>query len=317
MRATFDTDDTHPRHRIDVWRATLSDNFIPIQIENYDRPAFSARYETVDVGSISLSRLRGTEQTFLRPPELIHNRDADFYIAAIHRGGTLSVDHNGQTEHFLEGSISLFDVTKPYWVHFAGELDIVDVFIPRADLDRALGSTRAAVGLSIGSDQLSTAVIRDFFAGMMKTGDGFTPAVADRMATVGVELIAAGFAERLGRDPPKNEGAFATVCRAKSVIDSRLGDPQLNTLTVAHELKLSPRRLQEVFRAEGLCVDSWIWERRLAQAYRLLSDPACGALAVATIAYRCGFTSQAHFARRFKQRFGQCATDLRSMHVKR
>lgn len=315
MKATFNTKDLHPRHRIDGWRAAISDTFVPNAVEDHDPHAFSACYEAVDVGSLSLSHFRGTEQSFVRPPDLIHDRDADFYVAVIQTAGALSLDHNGQTGGPFEGSISLVDVTKPYRVHFGGELGIVDVFIPRADLDRAMGSTRGAVGLSIGSDQASAVLIREFFSGMMRSGDAFAPAVAARMATVGVDLLAAGFAERLGRDPPKNEGAAAIVYRAKSVIDRRLRDPDLDTAAVARALRLSPRRLQEVFRMEGLSVDAWIWDRRLTAAHRLLSDPACGALAIATVAYRCGFTSQAHFARRFRQRFGQSPTETRSTHL--
>ncbi|MGI3902392.1 MAG: helix-turn-helix domain-containing protein [Janthinobacterium lividum] len=317
MKTVFNTSDIHPRHRADYWVSAVTDSFIPIAIENYDRRTFSGRYEAFDLGPVWMSRFRGTEQTYVRPPELIRDSDPDFYVAVIHRAGLLSSDHNGHRQGPLHGSISLLDVTKPYRVELAGELNVINAFIPRADLDRAMGPARCAAGLNIGADQPSMALIRDFFIGCFTSGDAFSPAVADRMARVGVELVAAGFAERLGRDPPKNEGACATVYRAKSVIDSRLGDSQLDTVALAHELKISPRRLQEVFRAEGLCVDGWIWERRLTQAHRLLSDPACGALAVATIAYRCGFISQAHFSRRFRQRFGLCARDLRSMYLKR
>ena len=295
MKTMFDTGAVHPRHRVDVWRAAVTDTFVPIAIEDHDPHTFSARYEAHSVGSISLSRFCGTEQTFVRSPELIRDRDADFYVAVIHQAGALSLDHNGQAEGSMEGSISLIDVTKPYRVHFAGELDIIDVIIPRVDFDRAMGAARGAVGLSIRPDQASATLIRDFFSGVKRSGNAFAPAVADRMAAVGVELLAAGFMERLGRDPPKNEGAAAVVYRAKVVVDSRLSDPKLDTNAVAQALKISPRRLQEVFRVEGLSVDSWIWERRLSYAHRLLSNPACDALAVAIIAYRSGFQSQAHF----------------------
>ena len=315
MRERFDTDDVHPRHRVDVWRAAVTDTFLPIAVDDYDPRAFSARYEAFDVGSLSLSRFSGTEQTFVRPPALIRNRHADVYVAVIHKGGRLSSDHNGRTDGPMEGSITLLDMTKPCRVHFADRLDIIDVFIPRAHLDRAMGSTRGAVGLSISPDQASAALIQDFFSGMLRSGDAFAPAVADRMATIGVDLLAAGFAERLGREPPRNEGASAVVYRAKVVIDGRLSELDLDTTAVARALRISLRRLQEAFRMEGLSVDAWIWDRRLTNAHRLLSDPACGALAISTIAYRCGFASQAHFSRRFRQRFGQSPTEARSLRV--
>ncbi len=54
-----------------------------------------------------------------------------------------------------------------------------------------------------------------------------------------------------------------------------------------------------------------VLERRLVEAYRLLTDPACAALKVREIALRAGFADRSHFHRVFRIRFGDTPTGVR------
>ncbi|MGP4797585.1 helix-turn-helix domain-containing protein, partial [Psychrobacter sp. T6-3] len=55
----------------------------------------------------------------------------------------------------------------------------------------------------------------------------------------------------------------------------------------------------------------WIWQRRLEAATRRLADPGCAHLPIGTLAFGCGFASQAHFSRRFKERHGMAPSAYR------
>ncbi|MBF2937786.1 helix-turn-helix domain-containing protein, partial [Pseudomonas aeruginosa] len=52
-------------------------------------------------------------------------------------------------------------------------------------------------------------------------------------------------------------------------------------------------------------------ERRLERARQLLASPQGRRLDVAEVAYRHGFSSQAHFARAFKARYGMTPSEAR------
>lgn len=56
----------------------------------------------------------------------------------------------------------------------------------------------------------------------------------------------------------------------------------------------------------------FILEKRLQGAFRLLSHPQGCGLDIAEVAYRPGFTSQAHFARAFKAHYGRIPSDVRA-----
>ncbi|MGU3286911.1 AraC family transcriptional regulator [Methylobacterium mesophilicum] len=42
-----------------------------------------------------------------------------------------------------------------------------------------------------------------------------------------------------------------------------------------------------------------------------LADPGCTHLSIGALAYGCGFANQAHFARRFKARYGMAPSEHR------
>lgn len=101
------------------------------------------------------------------------------------------------------------------------------------------------------------------------------------------------------------------IQRAKAYVESHLHQPDLNPPWLAGALGVSLRRLQELFHARGQHISDYIWQRRLETATRHLADPACAHLSIGLLAYNCGFTSQAHFARRFKAHHGMTPREYR------
>jgi len=76
---------------------------------------------------------------------------------------------------------------------------------------------------------------------------------------------------------------------------------------LAATFHISRSYLYQIFKPSG-GVLSYIWERRLLRSMRMLSNPMFAHYNVSTIAYSCGFSSEAHFSRRFKTRFGTNAS---------
>ncbi|MBO6835733.1 MAG: helix-turn-helix domain-containing protein [Alphaproteobacteria bacterium] len=67
--------------------------------------------------------------------------------------------------------------------------------------------------------------------------------------------------------------------------------------------RVSRSQLYRIFKPyEG--VSRYLWERRMVKSMRMLSNPIFSELAIGSIAFRCGFSSEPHFSRSFKERFG-------------
>lgn len=90
--------------------------------------------------------------------------------------------------------------------------------------------------------------------------------------------------------------------------------PHLTQLS--RQLGCNEKRLNQVFQEHlGMTVFVWIREERLRQARNLLLSTA---MPIATIAAHLGYSSQANFAKAFRERFGCSARELRhELHRRR
>ena len=82
-------------------------------------------------------------------------------------------------------------------------------------------------------------------------------------------------------------------------------------LALAAAVGVSLRHLQALFREQDRNIADWIWRRRLEIAAQRLADPGFAHLAVGELAYSCGFCTQSHFSRRFKDSYGISPSEYR------
>jgi AraC-like DNA-binding protein len=101
----------------------------------------------------------------------------------------------------------------------------------------------------------------------------------------------------------------------KGHIEERLADPDLRPDAIAAAHYVSTRRLQKLFKADGVTVTDWIRQRRLAACRRDLGDPALAGHTILAIATRWGLTNPAHFSRSFRAEYGCSPREFRAMHV--
>lgn len=80
-------------------------------------------------------------------------------------------------------------------------------------------------------------------------------------------------------------------------IAASFAERELRPETLARRFNMSTRSLQRVFEGSGTSAAGEIAERRLELALALLSDPDHRGLAIAEVAARCGYHSQAHLRR--------------------
>lgn len=115
-------------------------------------------------------------------------------------------------------------------------------------------------------------------------------------------------------DPPEKIKARVSnrVKKLYEIRDLLLKDlhkqPSLEEL--AQTVGLNRNKLNHEFRLLfGDTVFAWLREQRLQQARQWLGDGTT--FDIQTVAEQCGYTSSAHFARAFKQRFGQSPRECR------
>lgn len=146
-------------------------------------------------------------------------------------------------------------------------------------------------------------VFRDFLLSLWRQST--SGALQDQEWERGVSQVfydLAALAMRGGSEQLARPAETALRDRLLSLIDARLGDPDLKTGTLAAHCNTSIRTIQTVFATMGTTPSAYILERRLQRAREQLST-APGA-SITTLAYDLGFNDSAYFTRCFRQRFG-------------
>jgi AraC-like DNA-binding protein len=100
-----------------------------------------------------------------------------------------------------------------------------------------------------------------------------------------------------------NRPHVPTAFHAKQTIIRLLGEQRLSVERIAEEMGVSLNQLNRLMRADGLSPMRFAWQMRLERASRLLAAPAHGRISIKEVAYRCGFSSEAHFSRAFRSRY--------------
>lgn len=100
-----------------------------------------------------------------------------------------------------------------------------------------------------------------------------------------------------------SQSKTALLLRAKDCILKALGNPNLSPELIAARLGISKRSLYDLFEAEGTPLMAWLWEARLNHAFEDLCRES-PVLSIGEIAWQNGFKSQAHFSKRFREKYG-------------
>lgn len=99
--------------------------------------------------------------------------------------------------------------------------------------------------------------------------------------------------------------------RLKAYIDANATSPDLTPQALCARFGISRANLYRLFAPVG-GVAGYVRDRRLRRAETLLRDPANQRRTIADIAYDCGFASEAHFSRTFRQTFGAMPREVRA-----
>ncbi|SFM94680.1 helix-turn-helix domain-containing protein [Methylobacterium pseudosasicola] len=311
MQTLFSTDGLKPRDSFKRWRETLFERLMPLEMERLDDRPFEGRMEGTRIGPMLVSRVsQGALRSETTPRAARDHERAGMAVVVLKRTGTSTCLQGDRDSVQRPGDIVVLD-RRPAVVATSAGSQAVFLELPRERLESALGPTRLYTALAMRADQASASLVQTFFQELIQVRSRLDPDSAERMASIGVDLIVACIAERMAKEVPRPLHGTVVVQRAKAFVEAHLGDPTLDPPQLAAAVGVSLRRLQELFHERGQHISDWIWQRRLEAAAKRLSDPGCAHLSIGTLAYGCGFASQAHFSRRFKAQYGMAPREYR------
>lgn len=197
-----------------------------------------------------------------------------------------------------EGQSSEWEITTPFrFVHF---------YIPDDRLRAAFALIHDCDARRMDLPELTFAEVPDLAIPLARLADAALRqdllmadgAVADMVGRLGTRQIALK-----GGLPPR------LLHRIDDWIDAHLDQP-IRLADIACLTDLSPFHLHRMFKAtRGLPLHGWVTSRRIARARTMLA----GRSPLIEIAQACGFSSQSHFTRVFKEQMSTTPDAYRSL----
>jgi AraC-like DNA-binding protein len=177
------------------------------------------------------------------------------------------------------------------------------IFLPRQPLISHLGYEPHACLCGRG-ETLAARVLRQLVLDGIGDEESTAVPAGPHMRLALYDLLGGLFASS---DPgPVSRHADRLFARIRSVIKDRCADPDFGPAEAAAETGISLRYVQKLLTARGSTCSELLYSTRLDHAAHLLERRASLSTGqpLSEIAYACGFRDYAHFARRFRDRFG-------------
>lgn len=258
------------------------------------------------LGPIRLVRIEMGSGSLQRTAEEIGHVAEPAYSFLLQIAGQASFSHYGQDCVLGPGDMSLCNNAVPYSYTVHGPVELLLIRAGIGTIREHLPSPeqfcgrhlRAAEGLTEHAFGLSQSVFFQLAADLPE-------AVHNRVARNLLDALATAFA--IGFDDLISSSAVLTGrhARVRLFIEENLRNPDLSPGFIATRLKVSSRYLRMIFAAGNETASAYVLRRRLEECARQMADPACAHLTITDIAFGWGFNSAPHFARSFRERFGE------------
>jgi AraC-like DNA-binding protein len=253
---------------------------------------------TVDLAHQSLSPIAKQSDPYL-------------YLKLIETG-SMVLEQGQQMKRFSAGSIVLVDSAKPYRQTFAERTRMITVRIPKVGL-RERGVRPDLPGPIAPNIAISDVrAFRDFIYTIARQNGATSANMRRRQSDHFLDLV-----DILLEDLPSSRARSgeATLFRAKRFIAQNLRSTDLTATLIASAAHVSETHLNRLFKIDGTSLMRYVWSCRIELAAELIERCKENPLRIQEIAYRCGFSTPAHFCRSFKTRYGVTPKDVLHGHA--
>jgi AraC family transcriptional regulator, positive regulator of tynA and feaB len=297
-----------PQLNYEAWRERFQSTCGRYNPEGVEPAAFTGWARTGDVFGFKTLDLASNTNTMRRGHRDVRLDSVDQYFVVFQVGEkTLLVNHNDEAMRLAAGNVILIDGARPM-TSAADEngdtWNCISINLPRRELVSHLGFDPKG-GLYRPNTTPAARLLLDLIRNSSRGEEAELSPGDPYMQWVIYDLVGALFAPS---DPgPISRQTDKLFARISGVIRDNFADPDFGPVQTAAKAGISLRYLHKLFMERGLTCRECIYSRRLDHAAHLLHRRTSLATGqpLSEIAYACGFRDYAHFARKFRHRYGQ------------
>ncbi|MFC7448361.1 AraC family transcriptional regulator [Rhodococcus daqingensis] len=291
----------------ELWRVTLSDEFGGLLPAPAPDEALTGRIRGISLGEVEAFSISGTPQSMRRTSRAARRQPAEaLKVCMMTRGRAVLVQ--GERDVVVErGQLVVYDVERPYELHFDSPWACAVMTFPRAALGLSPDDVTRTMQRPYEVRSGPGALLRGFVSSAVDEAAALADSTTALLGDAGLDLARAVLTPRGGR-------TTSSTIRERALRHVRLhiADPDLSVVSIAAALHMSPRTLQRQFEESGDTVRAVIRGVRLRGARRDLGDPRLADRTIAAVAARWGFTDAPAFTRAFRSEYGVSPSQARA-----
>lgn len=262
--------------------------------------AFAASTEIFMLPDITVSQAQITASRFTRTTRTVATLGTDQILVVCYRNGYFDMTTGGQTKRVEAGELAFIDLSREITIE-APLVDNVSLAISRRKLEALVPFLDAAHGFVRPHDVLSR-VLRSTLEHIVATGPDLSVVDARGLADALLQVVVACL-EPLARQSAETGRNTVSLVAIKAFIEQHLLEPSLGPQALLDAFGITRSTLYRLFASLG-GVSTYIAQRRLHHAFRLLSDTRTPRGRISKLATEVGYRHASAFTRAFKDAFG-------------
>jgi AraC family transcriptional activator of tynA and feaB len=300
--------------KFDFWHDVVSRNLVDLDYSLVDRTPFDAMFSGTAVDAINVSTIKATAHRVSRSPASISRLSAEALVFNFVLSGRMTAGQDGRTATIGVGEGLVCDARRAYSLHFDQPFEIACVRLPHQALSHEVAGLQRITATNFNATTQLCPLVFSYLSELLQRASAISDTNSRRISNSFIELTAAMLSEATQASPaPISDYRNLALIRIKDFVERNLGDFDLDPTTVAAALKISPRYINQLLKAEGTSLSRYIWRRRLEMAASDLQNGGLDSLSISTIALNNGFNDLSHFSKAFRERFGQSPRDYRGL----
>ena len=318
-KGVISSDDLGPadlgdRQRFRLWRDFYVANFGARDFTRAPDRKFRAQFKFAQFGAVGIGAFEGTLNDVARSPHDVRADRKDAYFFLINTGSQLMVQQHHSESNIAPGHAALVTYAEPAEFRGHSENSWFSATVPHQLLRELVSNVDDLLARPLDPNDEALGHLRQYVKILLgPDGVYHDAALTGYVGRSLLELIALSLGA--GRDFAETVGMSALrAARAREIvaeIQSGFSDPSLSLARVAAKLRMSERYIQALLTETGSNFTERVMEARLHKARMMLESRAHDRLAIAEIAYACGFNEAPYFNRLFRRRFGASPSDIR------
>jgi len=305
------TDPVTARERLAYWDAYNAAVLIGLRTSTLSESGFTARQANGALHTMRIAEIAGNDHVIERSSRLVSAYPKDSVFAChLLKGRAYFIQGGGCLEVGAHETI-IYDTRRPFTFGFLADMHELLIDIPVTELTACWGLSPDKLPLKVvprpGMDSALGAELRRAFISFMRA-----PSIEEaEVLPSHTHTLLRAMVQPYVSDSQGADRSVFHVLAAKRYIAQNLADSGLTPSSVAVDVGVSVRHLNRLFASEGTSLADYIWAQRTARARHDLVTGSLKQVSIGEIAFRWGFSSQAHFARTIVARYGMTPTELR------